>query len=216
MTTRQGETIDAEYTIPSVALVNREDQRIIEWRQEIGKLLCYAQAAEIKDLESAQVATNDLAGIASLTKEIEGVRKDIKAPILEAGRVVDSFFNRLTEDLKSAKSTYDKKMADYHAEQERIRKEAETINRVVEAPVVDVPDQQKHVRAEAGTVTFMAQVDKEAVDKAIAANLPDLAMPTMSIPGIAIWFEPRWKVLDIKKVPDQFKKVGTRVNGIGR
>jgi hypothetical protein len=62
----------------------------------------------------------------------------------------------------------------------------------------------------------MAQVDKEAVDKAIAANLPDLAMPTMSIPGIAIWFEPRWKVLDIKKVPDQFKKVGTRVNGIGR
>jgi MarR-like DNA-binding transcriptional regulator SgrR of sgrS sRNA len=210
------QTIDAEYTIPSVALTNREDQRIIEWRQEIGKLLCYANAAEVKDLDTAREATNDLTAIASLDREIEGVRKDIKAPILEAGRVVDSFFNRLTEDLKSAKSTYDRKMAAYHAEQERIRKEAEAINKAVEAEVVEVPDQQKHVRAETGTVTFMAQVDKEAVDKAIAANLPDLAMPTMSIPGIAIWFEPRWKVLDIKKVPDQFKKVGTRVNGIGR
>ena len=199
--------IDAEYTIPSVALTNREDQRIIEWRQEIGKLLCYANAAEVKDLDTAREATNDLTAIASLDREIEEVRKACKQPALEAGRAIDQFFATLTEDLKTAKVVYAKKMATYHAEQERIRKEAEAINKAVEAEVVEVPDQQKHVRAETGTVTFMAQVDKEKVQAAIDGGVRE-------IKGLHIYPVWTFKVLDVKQVPEEYRKVGTRVNGV--
>lgn len=200
--------IEAEYTtVPSVALTTREDERILAWRHEIGRHLAYAQAAEVTDLDSARAATNGMTGIASLDKDIEGARRECKAPVLEAGRIIDQYFATLTEDLKTAKATYQRKITAYHTEQERARREAEAINKVVEAEVMEVPDQQKHVRAETGTVTFMAQVDKEKVQAAIDGGVRD-------IKGIHIYPVWTFKVLDLKQVPEEYRKVGTRVNGV--
>lgn len=200
--------IDAEYrTLPGVELVTREDERIIAWRQDIASLLRCSQAAEVTDLDSERGASSDLVVIATLAKDIEIARKDCKAPILEAGRIVDQWFARLTEDLVTAKNTYQRKITSYHAEVERVRKEAEAINREVGQDVVDVPDQQKRVRSDIGTVSFVAQVDREKVQAAVDAGVRE-------IPGVVIYPVWTFKVLDLKAVPEEYRKVGTRVNGV--
>jgi hypothetical protein len=33
------------------------------------------------------------------------------------------------------------------------------------------------------------------------------------IPGLVIWHEPKWKVLNLKHVPEEYKKPATRVTG---
>lgn len=200
--------IEAEYrTLPGVELVTREDERVIAWRQQIASHLRYAQAAQVTDQESARLAAADMTVMATLAKDIEGARKDCKAPILEAGRIVDQYFVRLTEDLMSARSTYQRKITLYHAEVERVRKEAEAINESVGEAVVDVADPQKRVRSDIGTVTFVAQVDKEKVQAAIDAGVRE-------IPGLHIYPVWTFKVLELKRVPEEYRTTGTRVTGV--
>ena len=73
--------------------------------------------------------------------------------------------------------------------------------------MVDVPDQQKRVRSDIGTVSFVAQVDREKVQAAVDAGVRE-------IPGVVIYPVWTFKVLDLKAVPEEYRKVGTRVNGV--
>ena len=47
-------------------------------------------------------------------------------------------------------------------------------------------------------------IDREKVDQAVAKGCQE-------IPGIYIWFEPKWKVLNLKMVPEEYKRKNTRL-----
>jgi hypothetical protein len=251
--------MEENYTVPSVALVPvpEQDAVLIAFKGEINRLLEYAERANVTDLATAKDATNDIATCRTIAKAIEDTRKRYKAPIIEAGKEVDRFFESLAGPLKLADKTYSDKVLGYHQEQERQRKEIERLNALAEekariereiaerqareererlekeqreaeiiakvlneppppplvyqpAPVVEqpkpleVPDQQKHVRSEAGTLGFTWVLEKEKVEAALANGIREIA-------GLVIWLEPRYKVLDIKKVPEEYKRQSTRV-----
>jgi hypothetical protein len=130
---------------------------------------------------------------------------------------------RIERDMAERKAREDREAA------ERNQKEAEELADRLNAPpppplpppielpppeppkFVEVPDEQKHVRSEAGMLGFTQVIDKEKVQAAIDLNAKDIQMPTITIPGLVIWAEWQFKVLDIKKVPAEFKKSSNRI-----
>ena len=202
---------DAEWRLagevePSVALtpIPQADAIVAGLKPEGERLLSYAQGAEVTDLATAKSAANDITLIRTTAKLLEEKRKAYKAPLLEAGRELDRFFNEIAEPFKAADATYTKKVTDYHKAEEAKRKEAEAINKVVGEEVVEVADQQKRVRAETGTLTFVPPAAKEKIQAAVDAGVRE-------IPGVAIYPVWQFKVLDIKQVPEEYRKMGTRV-----
>lgn len=212
------QVIEAEYTVASLALANR-DPRIPGWRQEIEGLLKWAKANEVTDLATAERATAELVAIRLLRKAIEGAHKEWKKPALEIGRVADNTFHLLADPLDEASKVYDGKLAAFRRAQDQQRREAESINEVVGDEVVEVVDPQKHVRSDLGSVTFMVdQPDtakvKDAVDRLMLPILPEIEQLLPKIPGVYIKVTWDAKVVDRKLLPEEYRKVGTRVNGV--
>jgi hypothetical protein len=52
-------------------------------------------------------------------------------------------------------------------------------------------------------LTFVPQADKEKIQAAVDAGVRE-------IPGVAIYPVWQFKVLDIKQVPEEYRKMGTR------
>jgi hypothetical protein len=210
--------IEAEYTVASLALANR-DSRIPGWQQEIEGLLAWAKANEVTDKETAERASADLIAIRGLRKAIEVAHKEWKKPALEIGRVADNTFHLLADPLDEASKVYDGKLTAYRKAQEQQKREAETINEVVGTDVVEVVDPQKHVRSDFGSLTFVPdQPDtakvKDAVDRLMLPILPEIEKLLPKIPGVYIKVAWDAKVIDRKLLPEEYRKVGTRVNGV--
>lgn len=79
----------------------------------------------------------------------------------------------------------------------------------VEPPkLVEVPDQQKRVRADVGTLTFVPKADTEKL-QVIVGGLPQ-PKPPIEIPGVTIYCEWKFKVLKVDMLPEEYRKMGTR------
>jgi ATP-dependent Clp protease ATP-binding subunit ClpA len=105
----------------------------------------------------------------------------------------------------------------WEREQQEAREIAEALNEPPPAPTpppapifveppkpVEIPDQQKRVRAEVGTVSFTWVLDKDKVQSAINAGV-------RQIPGIHIYPVWEYKVEKLALVPEEYKKPSTRV-----
>ena len=189
---------------PCVALTPapEQDAVLVQLRQEGAKVLSYAQAIEVRDLATAKGASDDLIIIRSTLKQVDAKRKWYKAPLLEAGRVLDRLCEDVCEPWRQADREYTRKLTTYHLSEEAKRKEAEAINVEVGEAVVDVPDEQKRVRAGMGSVTFTPRANKEKIQAAVDAGVRE-------IPGVAIYPVWMFKVLDLAQVPAQYKTTGT-------
>jgi len=177
---------------------------VVRLQEEGERLLGFAQAATVTDLDTAKHATNDVTIIRGTLRMLEEKRKAYKAPLLEAGRELDRYFNGIADPFQKADKTYSDKVIAYHREVERQRLEAVKINEAVQAEVVEVPDQQKHVRAEAGTMAFTWVADKDRIQAAIDSGARE-------IPGIHIYPVWQYKVLKLDQVPEEYKRQSTRV-----
>jgi hypothetical protein len=69
---------------------------------------------------------------------------------------------------------------------------------------IEVPEVPNHVRAEAGMLGFTQVLDRDKVEAAIAAG-------TREIKGIAIYPEWKFRILELKDVPAEFKKSSNRI-----
>jgi hypothetical protein len=138
-------------------------------------------------------------------------------------------------DLAEEKARIEREMAERKAREEREKWEREqreaaiiaaALNEPPPAPVppppapvfveppkpVEVPDQQKRVRSDVGTLTFVPKADTEKLQAAVGA-LPQ-PKPPIEIPGVTIYCEWKFKVLKVDMLPEEYRKVGTRVNGV--
>ena len=258
-------TTEAEWKLagevePSVALtpIPQDDLIVVRLKAEGERFLTYAQEAAVTDLDTAKTATNDIALIRDTLKMLEEKRKAYKAPLLEAGRELDRYFEAIAQPFRDADKAYSAKVLAYHNEEkrkrqeairldqlrqeqariereqaerkareererlERERREAEIIAEALNeppppplpppAPVampeppkpIEIPDEQKRVRSDVGTLGFTWVLDKAKVEAALTNGVRE-------IPGIHIWLEPKYKVLDLKKVPEEYKQQSTRV-----
>jgi len=212
---------------PGTALVRLNpgaDEKIMALSDEILKIFLYANSLQVTTTEEAKMATNDLTSISNMKKAIEEKRKEYKAPILDYGRQIDHAFEMVAAPLESADKMLRQKLLTYNQKIEAERQRLIDINRLKEETarleaeaarakgqepppppaLVDVPDERNHVRADIGTTSTQRIIDKEKVDEAVAKGCKE-------IPGIHIWFEPRWKVLNLKTVPRDYLRQYTRV-----
>lgn len=203
------------------------DEKIIALSREIDVIAAYASRAQVTNPQEAKTASADLTAIASLKKAIEEKRREYKAPILECGREIDRVFELIAGPLNSADQTLRTKLLTYNQEIERQRQEAIELNRLKEelarretaqaqangepppAPpaLVPVPDERTRYRSEIGIASITWVLDHDKVENAIRNQ------GVTEIPGLVIWFEPKWKVLNIKHVPEEYKKPTTRIVG---
>lgn len=79
----------------------------------------------VEDQADYEFAADSLGNITSRIKQLDEMRKKLKAPILEAGKNIDNLFREPISLGESAKKIVQRKMLDYVAKVEQERQEAE-------------------------------------------------------------------------------------------
>lgn len=88
----------------------------------------YVVPAEALDLQSShdcEQAALGLRKLAATGKEIEGLRKKLKSPVLDASRDIDDLFKRLSEKISKADGIVRRKTLDYARREAEIREAQE-------------------------------------------------------------------------------------------
>jgi len=211
-----------EPTVETTALINVKpelDTGFISLKTEIDNVCKFALLRTVHNQEEARSATNDLKIMSGLKKSLETERKKYVVPPQDFVKAINDVFKQLSDPLNDADRLTRTLIKEYMDEQDRVREEAEELTRrtqdlasklgemaeegketpEVEVTAIDIPDEQKHIRADIGTVG-KAKIRKWKVDD--FARVPDeYKMPDSSkigkvvragipsIPGIRIWEE---------------------------
>ena len=123
-------------------------------KAEAEVILSVSQAFAVSSAEDFTAANDELIAIKKKMREIEAKRKELKEPILEAGRKVDELFKPALAVLAAAEDAIKKQMISWQREQERIRREAEEAAR------------KEIEKAERARIKAMEKGDVEKVAKA--------------------------------------------------
>lgn len=93
--------------------------------REVAAAKAQAEALQVVDQASADQCAALLRGIARRRKAAEAERKALKEPVLEAGRRIDGLFKDAMGPFDAVDGVARRKLNDYNAERERIRREEE-------------------------------------------------------------------------------------------
>ena len=127
----EGLTLIGADEVPEMAIALRpgEDIEVRSYYEEAQKLLEYANARKIDGAIAMKDASADLAIISRIKKQMEAKKKEKLEPSrVEAVAIRDTYNYLMTPILEAEKITKGK-MLDFNAEQDRIRREQEEINR---------------------------------------------------------------------------------------
>ncbi|KKM98742.1 hypothetical protein LCGC14_1154880 [marine sediment metagenome] len=113
----------------AIAARSGEDIVVQGYYQESVKLLEYAEKRVIATLADNKTANNDLAIISKIKKMMEGKKREYLEPLLLKTNDIRQTYNYLMAPVLEAEKVTKGKMLAYDAEQTRIRKEQEEINR---------------------------------------------------------------------------------------
>ena len=86
-----------------------------------------AEVMSVTDAESAQAAADFMRRATALGKEIESARTEANAPALALQRAINAAVKEPAAKLDAAKRTLQRKVGEWQAEQDRIRREAEAL-----------------------------------------------------------------------------------------
>ncbi len=96
---------------------------------EVQSFVSSAESASIATVETRDFATNDLSLIAKLKKSIGDLRMDYLAPLKEYTESINAAFKDITDPLAKADTILRQKVLAFNQEQERIKREAEELER---------------------------------------------------------------------------------------
>lgn len=208
----------AEETTTTLVKVKPEaDAEVIAFHNEALRLQEYATARVIATAEDLKPATDDLSIIAKLKKALEEKRKEYVKPLQDHVKEINDAFKTLMQPIEEADRITRSKILAFQAEQDRIRREQEEINRLrLEAAQAEMklkgeitesvnlvevsPEAPKRVSTDMGAVgqrmikkwelVDMSLVPEEykILDSAKITKVVKAGIP--SIPGIKIWSEP--------------------------
>lgn len=163
-----------------------DDFTILKLYEESKAMLAYAKARVIPDVAALGEATKDLALITSYRKALEEKRKEYVNPIREKLDAFNAAFKEFMEPVTEAEAITKRLMLQFHAEQKRVREEAERI----EAEKLQLAQEEMDLKGEhtqeLGTVEIPAAVGKATRTEVGTAGTFD------------VW---KYEVVDIDQVP---------------
>jgi len=115
------------------------------------------QIESVEDAFDAECAAEVLKNLSTAVKDMESARKEVKAPVLDLGKRIDSTAKEWLAELETEKKRITRTLGDYQAEQDRIRRDAERRER----------EKQEAARREAEEA--LASGDEEGATKATEA-----------------------------------------------
>jgi len=177
---------------------------------EANKILGYATALKVTDLEASKSATNDLSIISGIKKRMEAKRKEYLGPVNEIKDTLNQQFKDIMSPVLEAERLTEEKQMGFLKEQARRQAEQEEINRkrqeAAEAEMrlngelseavnlVEVVEAPERIHAELGTTGLTDHWIYEVVD-ILAVPREYLVLDTAMLTAIAR------KHHDTKQVP---------------
>jgi len=149
--------------LPTVINIERPDPAIAAGASAA---LAAAEGYVIDSQVMYEAADEDLAEWSRREKVLEEARVKLKAPILEAGRGIDGFFNVLKAPLTQARTVIKGKMSKFLADQERARREQEA--RIAD----ELRKKREAEEAEARKLAEAGKIEEAAAIQAAAAAMP--------------------------------------------
>lgn len=175
----------------TLALIKPDQDALVInfWHQAWGQLR-YATCLTIAEAEDLKLATDGLSVISKLKKAVGEKQKEYLQPFKEHIAEVNEAFKRLMEPILAADSLTRVKVAAYYAEQARIRREQEEVNRLR----MEAAEKEMELEGELSEPVGLVEVTQEPA-KAVQTD--------MGTSGMAkIW---KFEVIDFSLLPDRFK-----------
>lgn len=166
-------------------------------KQEAEVLLSMAEMFKINSHEDFLGANQELIILSKKEKAYEAQRKEMKAPIIEAGRKVDDFFKPAIDLLSKARGIIKDQMIVWQREQERIRKEIEEKARIE----LEKAERARIKAIEKGDVTKVAKLEEKVASIAATVSEAPEAPKAKGFYITEIWSA---NVVDVSKVPREY------------
>ncbi len=129
-----------------------------------------ATADGIDNAETQAKAGDFVRQIKQEAKQVEGLRTTAKAPVLDAGKVIDAFFKAITSPLDVAAAGIEKKMTTYaRAEADRKRREAEEAAKAAAEKAARAAEEAAR-KADAEALHAAVAREQEALEAGAAAQ----------------------------------------------
>jgi hypothetical protein len=215
-------TTEETSTIAIINVAPGKDSAVLALQDQVLGLLTYAQTRFILSDDDVKLATDDLTLMSGLKRAIEAKRKEYVDPINTHLKEINEKFRLLTDPLAQADGMTREKVLAYRMEVQRLRKEAEEINRLrleaaqreaamhqgeisEEVKVLEVPTAPPaHVRTDVGTLGTSTVWKFEVTDFALlpadykmvdASKLGKVVRAGLhTIAGVRIWEEETLRV----------------------
>lgn len=211
------------------------DQRSQELAIEAEHILTTAQGYAVSSVTEFENAANELKAIKAKTKEIDGQRVFLKAPVLEQAKRIDDFFRAPLKFLADAESLLKRAMLGFQqaeeakrleAErkaQEAARKEQEELRRKAADDERKAKELQIQAEAAAASGDIETAIKLEAraekledkadarVEQAASVIIPTIAREQPKIAGIStrkVW---KHRVADARRVPRDYLVVNEKM-----
>ena len=171
------EVLKFEQKIPDTAYQLADDSQ---------KLLVESEQISITSDQEYDLVAGDLKIIANKEREIEDMRKMLKAPILAAGKAIDSFFAKPLDNLARAKSLRKKVILEYQDEKRRNAMAEEARLRKLQR------EEQERLAREAEALEKAG--NKEAANAVIeqAATMPEVMVQKEATKVEGVKTQTRW------------------------
>ncbi len=173
-----------------------EDVEVRGYYSDGVRLLDFAHCRVISTIEDNKAASDDLVIIADLKKKMEAAKKGYLDPPNEQIRAIRETYDLLMAPVLEAEKLTKDKMLAYNAEQERIRKETEDINR----KRIEAAEQEMKLTGELSeSVNLVAEV--QPAPKKVSTMLGTSGQKDN-------W---QWRVINFALVPDEYKIINPAI-----
>ena len=182
----------------TIVKVNPEaDPQIMAFYTEALGLQKYAEALVIKEAKDLAFVSDDLNIIRRLKKAMEERRKDYLSPFQDHIKDTNEAYKKLMTPVEIADKVTTSKMLAFKAEQSRIRREQEEINRLrMEAAQKDAALHNGEISEPVNLVEVIPEVAKRTQTEVGSTGMRDN------------W---KWRVVDIKLVPAEYLLINAGV-----
>ena len=184
---------EAYFTPPDNARVKvqpEQDVQVMAFYSEALSLQKYAESRVIATAADLRPATDDLSIISRLKKSMEAKRKDYLAPFQEHIKEVNEAYKRLMEPIERADRITRSKILAFQAEQDRIRREEEEINR----KRLEAAQAEMKLKGELSESVNLVEVSPEAPRRT-----------TTDLGSVGQRMIRKYRVVDFAALPDQYK-----------
>lgn len=181
----------------AIVRVNPEGEEVYSaLRDETQRLGELALAFVVNSPDTVREATEDLVTVATLRKTLESLRKEYVDPLNAHVKAINDAFKPLTDTISEANTILKGKIALYNTEQQRIKAEAERIERLR----LEAEEAAAKLALEAGQPPPPPPEPVAPLPQSQEQRRVDTVVGGMHTRQI-----PKWELLDFEQVPSKYK-----------